>query len=157
MVRRALCFLLLVGTLWAEPDSLIPADPNTLNAFARANPGYRYRAATSYEKSYFPQALDQLCRQAEFPESVRPLLRSILQGFIYRWLDRYVVRGGSMSQADLSEIVGWLDGQVRQHFSQREFDGYQRWQESPDNSLAFLFHVHPPAEAPRPSRPEDRF
>ena len=147
-MKRAFFVLVLAGILGAEPDSWIPPDPHIVNGFSRSNPDYRYRAAQSYEKAYFPKALTLLRNRAALAESSEPLLRSILQGFTYRWLDRYVLREGKMPQADLSETTGWMDSQMRQHFSPGEFAAYQGWRQSPDNPLAFLFFVHSSSSGP---------
>lgn len=132
--------LLLVLSAWAEPDSLIPPDPGVANGFARSNPGYRKRAAESYEKSYFPAALVQLRRATGLSEAE---LQRVLQGFVYRWLDRYVELEGHMPADDLAAVVGWLDGQMRERLHPKPTGSYERWKASPDNTLAFLFRVHP--------------
>jgi hypothetical protein len=137
---KSLC-LALMFCLWvgAEPDSLIPPDPGFSNGFALSNPGYRKRAADSYEHSYFPVALAQLGRATGLPE---PELRRLLQGFVYRWLDRYVEREGHMSTDDLQDVVGWLDTQVAHALGSKPTGSYQRWKASADNPLAFLFRAH---------------
>lgn len=147
-MKHLLILLLLSGSLWAEPDSLIPPDPHIVNGFARSNPDYRYRAAQSYEKAHFPKALALLRNRAELAESSEPWLRNILQGFVYRWLDCYVLREGKMPRADLTETRGWLDAQMRLHLSPCQFRAYQGWCESPDNPLEFLFLTHSSSSGP---------
>lgn len=138
-MKKYLWVLLLALSAWSEPDSLIPPDPGYNNAFARGNPGYRKRAAESYEKAYFPAALAQLRRATGLPE---PELHRLLQGFSYRWLDRYVELEGHMPADHLAEVVGWLDAQMRQRLHPKPTGSYERWKSSPDNTLAFLFRVH---------------
>lgn len=137
---KCLCLVLwLCLSVWAEPDSLIPPDPGFSNGFAQSNPGYRKRAAESYETTYFPVALTQLGRATGLPEAQ---LRRVLQGFVYRWLDRYVEREGHMSSDDLQDVVAWLDAQMAEQLGSKPTGSYQRWKASADNPLAFLFRVH---------------
>jgi len=138
-MKKWLLGLALLGWAWAEPDSLIPPDPQIVNGFAQSNPGYRKRAADSYEQTYFPVALAQLGRATGLPE---PELRRVLQGFVYRWLDRYVECSGRMAEGDLEEMVGWLDAQVKQRLGSKPTGAYDRWKRSADNPLGFLFRVH---------------
>ncbi|MBT9586674.1 hypothetical protein IV102_25250 [bacterium] len=147
-MKRLLVFLLLTGALGADPDSLIPPDPHTVNGFSRSNPDYRYRAAHSYEQAYFPKALASLRQRASLGESSEPMLRIILQGFTYRWLDRYVLREGKMPRADLTETMAWMDSQMSRYLSPKQFSGYQGWCHSPDNPMAFLFLVHTSSSGP---------
>lgn len=125
--------------VWAEPESLIPADPGFSNGFAQSNPGYRRRAADSYERTYFPVALTQL-EHATGLSQVE--LRRVLQGFVYRWLDRYVEREGHMNSDDLQDVVGWLDRAMSERLGPKPAGPYQRWKASADNPLGFLFRVH---------------
>lgn len=138
-MRSLLLCLCLVTSAWARPDSLVPPDPGFTNSFAQSNPGYRKRAAASYEKTYFPAALTQLVRATGLPEAE---LRPVLQGFVYRWLDSYVEGEGHMSADDLQLVVDWLDAQVRERLGSKPDGSYQRWKTSSDNPLGFLFRVH---------------
>ena len=138
-MKKWLLGIAWLGWVWAEPDSLIPPDPQVVNAFAQSNPGYRKRAADSYEQGYFPTALEQLERATGLS---KPDLRRVLQGFVYRWLDRYVERSGRMTAGDLEEMVGWLDGQIKQRLGSKPMGAYDRWKRSADNTLGFLFRVH---------------
>lgn len=138
-MKSLLAWFCLTGLVWAKPDSLVPPDPGYTNAFATSNPGYRRRAAESYERTYFPTALHQLVRATALPEAE---LRELLQGFVYRWLDSYVGQEGHMGADQLQESVDWLDGEMRQRLGSRPDGAYQRWKGSADNPLAFLFRVH---------------
>ncbi|MBX3171049.1 MAG: hypothetical protein KF760_26815 [Candidatus Eremiobacteraeota bacterium] len=138
-MKKLFLGLMVTCGAWARPDSLIPPDPGYTNGFARSNPGYRQRAAESYEKTYFPVALAQLRRATGLPEDD---LHRVLQGFVYRWLDRYVELEGHMPADDLAEVVGWLDGEMRERLHPKPTGSYERWKASPENSLAFLFRVH---------------
>ncbi len=138
-MKKLLFGLVLLSCAWAEPDSLIPPDPGYANGFARSNPGYRKRAAESYEKAYFPAAVAQLRRVTGLPEAE---LQRVLQGFVYRWLDRYVELEGHMPADDLAEMVGWLDREMRERLHPKPTGSYERWKASPDNTLGFLFRVH---------------
>lgn len=138
-MKKLLLGLLLATCAWARPDSLIPPDPEYTNGFALSNPGYRKRAADSYEKTYFPTAVAQLRRATGLSEED---CRLILQGFVYRWLDRYVSLEGHMPADDLAEVVGWLDAEIRERLHPKPTGAYERWRQSQDNALAFLFRVH---------------
>ncbi len=147
-MKCLLMVILLSGALGAEPGSLIPPDPHIVNGFSRSNPDYRYRAAQSYEKAYFPKALTLLRHRASLSESSEPWLRRILQGYVYRWLDRYVLREGKMPQSDLAETRAWLDAQMSPHLSPHQFEAYHGWCQSPDNPLGFLFLTHSSSSGP---------
>ena len=139
-MKKLLLWLMLVSAVWAKPDSLIPPDPEYTNGFALSNPGYRKRAADSYEKNYFPSAVAQFKRATGLSELDSHL---VLQGFVYRWLDRYVSLEGHMPADDLAEVVLWMDQQVRDRLQPKPTGAYERWKASKDNPLGFLFRVHP--------------
>ncbi len=126
----------------------IPPDPQIDNGFARGNPGYRYRAAKSYEQSYFEPALNQLLRALALAESERAPLRDLLRNFTYRWLDRYVLREGKMPAEDLAELVGFWQAQLTQRYGSEAAQASRAWQKSPDNPLYFLFRVHRDSSGP---------
>lgn len=139
-MKKFLFGLLLASCAWAKPDSLIPPDPEYANGFALSNPGYRKRAAESYEKTYFPGAVTQLRRATGLPAED---CRLVLQGFVYRWLDRYVSLEGHMPADELAEVVGWLDTEIRDRMQPKPTGAFERWKQSKENPLGFLFRVHP--------------
>ena len=147
-LKSALFLSLAVLGCLASPLEGIPDDPRIDNAFARSNPGYRFRAAQSYEDNYFGASLEQLQRALQLPPSEQARLRRNLRGFTYRWLDRYVLREGRMPAADLEELVSGWEGQLSECYGARSLAASRAWARSGSNPLYFLFRVHRDSSGP---------
>lgn len=137
MKRLIAVLVLLLGTIvvWAgdEPKS----------SFLRANPDYRTRAGTFYEREYLPGAVKGLV--AAFAPQVLPeaTATKILRDFIYEFLDQLAEDGGQISRRGHAEVLAGLDARVRELADGPGIlDNYEAWKRGSKkefpNPLAFL-------------------
>jgi hypothetical protein len=133
--------LALACVLNGSPQELlnfVPPDPHHSNSFSQSNPDYRTRAGGFYEETYIDEAASALCAESGIDDSQEDLVRALLRGYVYRWLDAYVEGSGRRSELTDQE-ERWLDEQIPVVLGESAEVGYLRWKRSPENSLGFLF------------------
>lgn len=124
----------------ADKGEVAPPLERPVNDFTKANPGYKERAGTFYEKEYLGKALDQLATKITLTDDQKIAARKILKDFIADWLESYVNANGTMSEETLTHYLALMDEKFHSKLSPPDYETYLAWRKgtSGENALAFL-------------------
>ena len=134
-VPRALIHFRPDGTYEAEEEVFDP------EVFARANPGYKERAGSGYEKKDLGGAGEELGRAASLTRREKREARAILRTFIYDRLESFVTGGSKKSLADFDVNIGRADESFRALLNEEKYEAYIGWrvgEPEQKNPLGFL-------------------